>query len=123
MNHAPSKNVDDYIAAAPDEARPMLEKLRTVIKAAAPKTEEVISYGIPTYKYQKSGISFGAAKGHCGLYGIGKAIVAAHKDELQPYVTSTTTIRFAFDKPLPVALVKKLVKARIKEMEAGMKTK
>ena len=129
MKQAIPKDVDAYIAAAPHLARPLLEQLRKTIRAAAPKTNEVISYGIPTYKYDKSGISFGWAKSHCALYGIGKAIVEANKDELQPYITSTTTIRFALDKPLPVALVKKLVKARITEMKmqmqmkAGMKVK
>lgn len=123
MKQAPPKNVETYIAAAPAEARPMLEKLRKVMRAAMPKANEIISYTIPTYKYGKGMVSFGAAKGHCGLYGIGKAIITAHMDEIKPYGTNGSTVRFPLDKPLPVALVKKLVKARAAEIEASMKGK
>ena len=92
MKQTPPRDVDAYIAAAPLEARPMLEKLRKTIQAAVPKATEVISYSIPTYQYGKRMVCFGSAKSHCGLYGIGKAIMAALADELKPYVAGDSTI-------------------------------
>lgn len=111
------KTVDAYFAALPEVQRAVLQKLRETIKAAAPEAAESISYGIPTFKYKgRPLIYFGAAKNHCALYAIN---TDAHKDELKPYDTSKGTVRFSPDKPLPEALVKTLVNARIAEIEAG----
>jgi len=113
------RTVDDYLAALPEEQRAALEKLRETIKAAAPDAAESISYGIPTFKYKgRPLIYFGAAKNHCAVYAIN---TDAHKDELKRYDTSKGTVRFSPDKPLPEALRRKLVKARIDEIEAGAK--
>ena len=116
MSPAP-KTVDDYLAALPEDQHAALEKLRETIKAAAPDAAESISYGIPSFKYKgRPLIHIGAAKHHCAIYGL---VPDAFKDELKRYDTSKGTIRFAADKPLPETLVRKLVKARIDEIEAG----
>jgi uncharacterized protein YdhG (YjbR/CyaY superfamily) len=112
------KTVDQYLDTVPEEARITLEKLRASIRSAAPKAEEVISYGIPTYKLNGSLIGFGAASKHCGLYVMSYAVMDEFKNDLQGYDTATSTIRFPFDKPLPATLVKKIVHARIKENDA-----
>ena len=112
----PLKTVDAYLAALPEEARATLEKIRKAIKAAAPKATEVISYQIPMYKQHGMLVGFAAFKDHCSLFP-GAKPVATYKDELKDYETSKGTIRFPIGKPLPAALVKKLVKARIAENE------
>lgn len=119
---ASAQTVDGYLAALPEEARATLEKLRKTIKAAAPKATEVISYQIPMYKHHGMLVGFAAFKDHCSFFPGAKPI-ATHKDELKAYDTSKGTIRFPTGKPLPAALVKKLVKARIVENETRRKAK
>jgi uncharacterized protein YdhG (YjbR/CyaY superfamily) len=114
---APPKDVDEYLAGVPKEARATLEKLRKSIRAAAPMASEVISYQMPMYKHNGMLVGFAAFKEHCSLFP-GPAVIKAHKEELKGYYTSKGTIRFTVDKPLPAALVKKLVKTRIRENEA-----
>lgn len=114
---APARDVDEYLAGVPKEARATLEKLRKTIKAAAPMASEVISYQMPMYKHHGMVVGFAAFKNHCSLFP-GSAVMDAHKEELKRYDTSKGTIRFPAGKPLPAALVKKLVKARIEENEA-----
>ncbi len=111
------KDVDEYLSDVPDESRAALEKLRKTIRSAAPQAEEGISYGVPTFKHLGGLVGFGAAKTHCGFYVMSPAVMEAHKDELGAYDTSKGSIRFPFNKPLPAALVRKLVKARIAENE------
>jgi uncharacterized protein YdhG (YjbR/CyaY superfamily) len=114
---APARDVDEFLDGVPKEARATLEKLRKTIKAAAPMASEVISYQMPMYKHHGMVVGFAAFKDHCSLFP-GSAVMDAHKEELKSYDTSKGTIRFAAGKPLPATLVKKLVKARIKENEA-----
>jgi uncharacterized protein YdhG (YjbR/CyaY superfamily) len=114
--------VDDYLAALPEEARATLEKLRKVVKAAAPKATEVISYQIPMYKHHGMLVGFAAFKDHCSFFP-GANPIATHKDELKAYETSKGTIRFPIGKPLPAALVKKLVKTRVAENEKRLHEK
>ena len=113
----PAKNVDEYLAGVPEKARATLEKLRKTIKAAAPMASEGISYQMPMYKHHGMVVGFAAFKNHCSIFP-GAAVMDAYKEELKPYDTSKGTIRFPIDKPLPATLVKKLVRARIKENEA-----
>ena len=114
----PSRDVDSYIAAAPEQARAMLEQLRTIVKAVAPNAEERISYGMPYYKdHGRPLVGFAAFKNHCGLYGSTAALLPAYREELRPYHTSPGTIRFPIGEPLPVTLIKKLVKARVRASE------
>ena len=112
-----AKDVDAYLRAVPQDARVVLEKLRKTIKAAVPKAEEVISYRIPTFKYHGPLVFFAAFKNHCSLYVVSKSIMKTFSGELKPYDTSGTTIHFSADNPLPGTLVKKIVKARMKENE------
>lgn len=113
-----ARDVDEYLAAVPEEARATLEKLRKTIKAAAPKATETISYQIPTFKYQGPLVAFAAFPNHCSFFPMSPSVMEAHREELEPYDNSKGTIRFPAGKPLPAALVKKLVKARIDENEA-----
>jgi uncharacterized protein YdhG (YjbR/CyaY superfamily) len=115
---SPAATVDDYLAAVPEEMRVALENLRKTIKAAAPEATETISYRIPTFKHQGPLVAFSAATNHCAFHLMSPPLMAARKDELKGYDTTTSTIRFTHDKPLPAALVKGLVKARIAENEA-----
>ena len=111
---AKPKTIDEYLAALSDDKRAALEKLRKTIRAAAPKAEECISYQLPAFRLEgRVLVCFGAAANHCTFYPGSGTTVAAYKDELKNYDTSKGTIRFQADKPLPVALVRKLVKARI----------
>jgi uncharacterized protein YdhG (YjbR/CyaY superfamily) len=114
---APAKNIDAYLATVPAEARAALQNLRKIIRAAAPKATETISYRIPMFKYHGMLVGFAAFKDHCSFFP-GAVLSKAHRDELRPYGTSKGTIRFTPDKPLPAALVKKLVRERIKQNEA-----
>jgi uncharacterized protein YdhG (YjbR/CyaY superfamily) len=111
-----SKTIDDYLAQLPDDKRAALEKLRKTIRAVAPKAEECISYRLPAFRlHGRMLVAFGAAANHCAFYPMSSATVEAFKDDLKEYKTSKGTIRFQADKPLPAALVRKLVKARIAE--------
>jgi uncharacterized protein YdhG (YjbR/CyaY superfamily) len=108
------KTIDEYLAALGDEQRAALEQLRKTIHAAAPKAQERISYVLPAFRLdQKPLVAFGATTKHCALYLMSGSIVERHRKELKDYDTSKGTIRFQPDKPLPPALVRKLVKARI----------
>jgi uncharacterized protein YdhG (YjbR/CyaY superfamily) len=110
------RTIDEYLAPLSGDQRAALEKLRKAIKAAAPKAEECISYGLAAFRLNgKPLVAFGATANHCAFYPMSSATVAAHKDELKAYDTSKGTIRFPAGKPLPVALVRKLVKARVAE--------
>ena len=113
----PAKTVDDYIKALPGNFRSMLEKLRQVIKKAAPEAEEIISYQVPTYKYKGPLIHFAAFKDHCSLIVINKQIIKTFEKELKDYKTTGTTIHFTAAKPLSSSLVQKIVKIRITENE------
>ena len=113
---AAPKNVDEYLAGVPEPARSTLEKVRAVIRSVAPpEATEVISYRIPMFKYKGMLVGFAAFSGHCSLFP--GALPEAFKEELKRYPTAKGTIQFPVDKPLPAALIKKLVKARIAENE------
>ena len=115
MNKGP-KSVDTYIEAAPRESRAKLTQLRKIIKSSAPLADERISYGMPYYAYKGRLAYFALAKAHIGLY-IPTPVVAEYKEELKDYETSKATIRFPLDEKLPVRLIQKLIKARVKKNE------
>lgn len=116
-----ARNVDEYLAAVPKDARATLERVRQTIQSIVPDADEVISYQMPTFKHKgRMLISFAAFSEHCSLFP-GAAPIAAHQKELKAYPTSKGTIRFPIGKPLPATLVRKLIKARIKEIEARQK--
>jgi uncharacterized protein YdhG (YjbR/CyaY superfamily) len=108
------KTVDEYLAAVPEPALSTLKKIRAVIRTAAPaETTEIISYGIPMYKYNGMLMGFAAYPKHCSLFLSTPSLVKLFKDELSRYEILRGTIRFPTDKPLPASLVKKIVKARV----------
>ncbi|MBI2924096.1 MAG: DUF1801 domain-containing protein [Verrucomicrobia bacterium] len=112
--------IDEYLAAVSADQRAALEKLRKIIKAAAPKTEECISYQLAAFRLDgRMLVAFGASANHCAFYPMSSSTVEAHKAELKDYETSKGTIRFQPNRPLPAALVRKLVKARIAENAAA----
>jgi uncharacterized protein YdhG (YjbR/CyaY superfamily) len=113
------KDVDEYLADVPDIPRATLKKLRKTIKAAAPKATEGISYRIPVYKHLGMLVGFAAFTNHCSFFVMSYAVLRAHREELKQYDLDKGTIRFPLDKPLPVALVRKMVKARVAENEAN----
>lgn len=115
-------DVDAYIASVPADKRPALEKLRAAISAAAPRAEEGFSYGLPAFRLDgRPLVCFKAAANHCSFYPMSPAVIRAHAADLKSYATSKGTIRFSPDKPLPAALVRKLVRARIAELTQARK--
>ena len=106
------KTFNSYLAAVSPEERAALQRLRKIIRAAAPKAEECICYGIPAFRLNgKFLVGLSAAATHCSFYP--GAALATLGEKLKGYDTSKGTIRFQPDKPLPATLVRKLVKARI----------
>jgi uncharacterized protein YdhG (YjbR/CyaY superfamily) len=114
-----AKSHDEYLAALRDDQRAALVRLGNVIRAAAPGVEECMSYGLPAFRLDgKPLVAFGATANHCAFYPLSGATVHAHEDELGGYDTSKGTIRFPAGHPLPAALVRKLVRARVAENAA-----
>jgi uncharacterized protein YdhG (YjbR/CyaY superfamily) len=113
-----SKNVDDYIAAAPKEAQAKLEDVRAAIREVAPAAVESISYQMPYYNYKGRLAWFGLHKGYIGLY-LRPPTIEEHRKELAGHVTTKSAVHLPLDKKIPVSLVKKLVKARMKKNETG----
>lgn len=115
MRGKPAATIDAYLAPLPRDKRAALEKLRRDIRAAAPTAEECISYGVPAVRLGgRMLVAFGAAARHCAFYP-GAYPVASLRAELEGYDTSKGTIRFQASAPLPAALVRKLVRARVAE--------
>jgi uncharacterized protein YdhG (YjbR/CyaY superfamily) len=111
------KSMDEYLARVPEPARSTLNKIRAAIRSAAPaEATETISYGIPAFKYKGVLVWFAAFSDHCSLFPTA-AVIEAFKNELKSFSTSKGTIHFPTDKPLPAALVKKMVKARVAQIE------
>ena len=115
MKAARPGTIDEYLARVSDHQRAALANLRATIKQVAPGAEECISYGIPAFRLNGMLVGFGATAKHCAFYLMSATTVDAHKQALARYDTSKGTIRFQPDDPLPAALVRKLVKARIRE--------
>ena len=116
-NAAP-KTIDEYLAAVPEPARGTLNKIRAAIRSVVPpEATEAITYGIPTFKYKGSLVAFAAFKNHCSFFPMSMSVIEALKDDLAAFQASKGTLRFPLDKPLPAALVKKIVKARIAQNE------
>ena len=112
---AVAKDVDDYIAAAPKEVQAKLVQLRKIVKAVAPKSRERIGYGMPYYEFHGALAGFAAFRNHIGFFG---ALSKKDQQEFTGYEIARGTVRFPLDKPLPVALIKKLVKARVRRNNA-----
>src|SRR5213592_3774713 len=112
------KTVDEYLASVNSDHSKALQKIREVIHAVAPNAEECISYGIPAFRLNgRSLVFFGAWANHCALYPGSSATLRKFRNELRDFQTSKGTLRFSPDNPLSVALVKKLVKARVAQID------
>jgi uncharacterized protein YdhG (YjbR/CyaY superfamily) len=108
------KTIDEYLANVNPDQRATLEKLRRTILAAAPSAEECISYGIPSFRVNgRLLVFFGAWANHCSFYPASSTVLKKFRDDLKSFQISKGTIRFTPGKPLPITLVKKLVKARM----------
>ena len=114
-------NVEEYLAGLSPRMRKALERLRKKVRALAPDAEEVISYGMPTFKLHGRAIAYFAAfKDHCSFFP-GSAIVEAYQKELKGFKTSKGTIQFMPEHPIPDALVEKIVREKIKQNTASKK--
>ena len=112
------KTVDEYLAGVPEPGHSTLIKMRAVIRSAVPaQATETISYGIPAFRHNGVVVWFAAFSGHCSLFPTA-AVIEAFADELKGFSTSKGTIHFPIDKALPAALIKKLVKARVAQMQS-----
>jgi uncharacterized protein YdhG (YjbR/CyaY superfamily) len=117
-------DVDNYLAKIPQPARSTLQKIRAMIRSAAPReATEAISYGIPAFNYNGMLVAYAAFANHCSFFPASGELLQEFTEELQGYACSKGTIRFAVDKPLPAALVKALVKARARKNEAKLQAK
>lgn len=115
---AATADIDNYLARISEPARTALQNLRKTIRAAAPNATEAINYKLPTFRHLGMLVGYGATTKHCALYVMSGSVLSPFKDELSAYDTSKGTIRFPANAPLPAALVRKIVKARISENEA-----
>lgn len=114
------KTIDEYIKPFPPEVQERLEAIRKVIHEAAPAAQEAISYAIPTFT--GTGIGFAAYKYHIGMYPV-PALTADLKKQVAPYLAEKSTLQFLHDEPLPLALIRKVVAARIKQFKARKKSR
>ena len=111
------KNTDDYMSLQPEKFVVLLEKIRQAVRTVAPEAVEVMSYGMPAFKYNgRILIYYAGFKNHCSLFPGSKAVALKFKKDLKDYKTSAGTISFNDKNPLPVTLVKKIVKEKIKEI-------
>jgi uncharacterized protein YdhG (YjbR/CyaY superfamily) len=111
--------VEAYLANVPEPARTTLEKIRATIRAAAPKdAAECISYGMPAFRYKGALVGYAAFKQHCSFFPMSASMLDDFADDVKNYRTAKGTLQFPQDKPLPAALVKKVVKARVAQNEA-----
>jgi len=110
--------VEAYLARVPEPARTTLEAVRKAIRKAAPaEATEAIGYGIPTFRHKGALVAYAAFKVHCSFFPMQASLIDAMADELKGYRTSKGTLQFPLDKPLPAAVVRKIVKARVAENE------
>lgn len=113
---ASPKNIDEYIAGFPPDVQEILQQIRATIRKAAPDAEEAIKYQIPTFVLNGNLVHFGAFKKHIGFYPTPSGI-EAFKEQLSTYEGAKGSVQFPFDKPMPLALISKIVKFRVKEYQ------
>lgn len=117
-------SVDEYLKKLPDDQRAVLENIRKTIKSLSPEITELISYSIPSFKYKgRQFVAFAAYPTHCNFLLMSYPLMDTFKSELKRFETDKATIRFTVDKPLPISLLKKLVQARMAEIDSTLSRK
>ncbi len=112
------KTVPEYLARVPEPARTTLKKVRAVVRSVVPKgATEVISYGIPTFKYKGGLVAYAAFKDHCSFFPLGSQVLDQFKDELGEFRVSKGTLHFPLHEPLASALLRKIVRTRVRQNE------
>lgn len=120
---AVAKTAEEYLERVPEPARSSLSKIRATIRAAVPAdATEGISYGMPVFKYHGLLVGYAAFKNHCSFFPMNSSLVQEFKEELSAYKTAKGTIQFPSDKPLPAALLKKMVKIRVMDNKIKAKS-
>ncbi len=115
-------DVEKYLAAVPEPARTTLEKVRATIRSVVPaEAVEALSYGMPAFKYKGALVGYAAFQEHCSFFPMSASLLDEFPEETKKYRSSKGTLQFPLDKPLPAALLKKLVKARVAQNEAKKK--
>ncbi len=110
-------SVDEYLANVPEPARSTLETIRAQIRALVPAdATEVLSYGMPAFKWKKALVGYAAFSNHCSFFPMSAALIASMADELRNYSTAKGTIRFPSDQPLDSAIIAKIVRARLEQV-------
>ena len=117
MSAAKPKDIDTYIGDYPEKVRGLLEQIRATIRRAAPEAEEAIKYGIPTFVQGENLVHFAAYKNHIGFYPSSSAIAAFH-EQLSRYKSAKGSVQFPLDEPMPLELIEKIVRFRVKEAKA-----
>jgi len=116
---APPKDVEEYLAHVPENARRMLGEIREAVRSAAPReATETISYKMPAFKYDRVLVWYAAFSKHCSLFPTA-AVMDKFKNELKRFSTSKGTVQFPLNEPLPIALIKRMVKERVRQIEAN----
>lgn len=118
-----AKNIDEYIAGYPENVQAIMQKLRATMKKAAPKAEETIKYGMPTFMLNGNLVYFAGAKKHIGVYPVPQTGSEKFKQDIAPYMAAKSTMQLPLDKPIPYGLVSQLVKLRVKENAERAKAK
>ena len=116
MQRIEARNIDEYISAFPTEVQELLHQVRDAVRKAAPKAQETISYFMPTFKFNGTLVHFAGYKNHIGFYP-GPSGIDAFRNELSKYKTSKGAVQFPLDQPLPLPLISKIVKLRVRENE------
>lgn len=117
MKKITARSIDEYIALQPEEFAATLKKLRSIIKSVVPKAEETISYQVACFRHIYLLVGIGVSKEYCSLYNMSPPLVKRLKKELEGVKLSGTTLHFTPGKPLPVGLIKRIVRARVQENE------
>ena len=118
-----AKTVAEYIAEQPQPFRAMLEEIRAIIYSVVPDATEAVSYGVPCFKYLYYLVGIGVAKKYCSLYVMSNEVATLLKEEGYEFLGTKTTVHFPVSEPLPAALIKKIVKERVKQNEVKAKKK
>ena len=117
-NHPAPQNIDQYIAGFPADVQAILQRIRATIRKAAPDADEAIKYQIPTFVLNGNLVHFAAFKNHIGFYPTPSAI-EAFKEELSAYQGAKGSVQFPLGKPMPIPLISRIVKFRVKEVQGS----